>query len=84
MKAEQLFREEAKLPEGGRADGGAGSAGMFEELLLFNVADGDAARYLQEYDRLAAWVDCSLDLYKARVCPVICSCCRSCGPKNAC
>jgi len=70
-RAEQLFREEAKLPEGARADGGAAAAGMFEELLLFNVADGDAARYLQEYDRLAAWVDSSLDLYKSELSRVL-------------
>ncbi len=66
LKAEQEFREEAKLPDGSRADGAGGGAGMFEDLLLFNVADGDAGRYLQEYERLSAWVDCSLDQYKVR------------------
>ena len=37
---------------------------MFEDLLLFNIADGDTKRFLEEFDRLASWVDNSLDLYK--------------------
>lgn len=37
---------------------------MFQDLLLFNVADGDTRRFLEEFDRLAAWVDNSLDMYK--------------------
>ncbi len=38
--------------------------GVFEDLLLFNVADGNTRRFLEEFDRLAAWVDGSLELYK--------------------
>jgi hypothetical protein len=37
---------------------------MFQDLLLFNVADGDTRRFLEEFDRLTAWVDNSLDMYK--------------------
>lgn len=40
---------------------------MFQDLLLFNVADGDTRRFLEEFDRLAAWVDSSLDMYKVRL-----------------
>ena len=39
---------------------------MFQDLLLFNVADGDTQRFLEEFDRLTAWVDNSLDMYKVR------------------
>jgi hypothetical protein len=39
---------------------------MFQDLLLFNVADGDTRRFLEEFDRLTAWVDNSLDMYKVR------------------
>ena len=46
---------------------------MFQDLLLFNVADGDTRRFLQEFDRLTAWVDNSLDMYKVRqLSPVRC------------
>lgn len=39
---------------------------MFQDLLLFNVADGDTRRFSEEFDRLTAWVDNSLDMYKVR------------------
>ena len=39
---------------------------MFQDLLLFNVADGDTRRFLEEFDRLTAWVDNCLDMYKVR------------------
>lgn len=42
----------------------AAEVSMFDELLLFSVADGDASRFVHEYHSLAAWVDASLDLYK--------------------
>jgi WD40 associated region in TFIID subunit, NTD2 domain len=59
---------------------------MFQDLLLFNVADGDTRRFLEEFDRLAAWVDQSLDMYKvmqlhafrctmhACLCCIVCCC----------
>ena len=61
--AERLFREEAKLT-GEPGMGGVPESGVFEDLLLFNVADGNAKRFLDEFDCLAAWIDQSLDLYK--------------------
>lgn len=66
-KAENIFREEAKVPEGISMDIAA-EVSMFDELLLFSVADGDSSRFVHEYHSLAAWVDASLDLYKA--CPL--------------
>lgn len=41
---------------------------MFQDLLLFNVAEGDTRRFLEEFDRLAAWIDNSLDMYKVCEC----------------
>lgn len=40
--------------------------GVIENLLFSTVADGDLAAYVHAYDRLAAWVDSSLDLYRVR------------------
>lgn len=40
-----------------------------EEGILFATAgEGDPACLVQAFDRLAAWVDHSLDLYKVREC----------------
>ena len=63
--AERLFREEAKLT-GEPGLGGVSESSVFEDLLLFNVADGNAKRFLEEFDSLAAWIDQSLDVYKVR------------------
>ncbi len=63
--AERLFREEANLMSD-TAAGTPADPGVFQDLVLFNVAGGDARRFLEEYDRLAAWIDNSLDLYKVQ------------------
>ena len=38
--------------------------GVVENLLFSTAAEGDPAAYAAAYDRLAAWVDSSLDLYR--------------------
>lgn len=47
---------------GGRA--GGGRTGVEEGLLFATAAGGDPAELVAAFDRLAAWVDRSLDLYK--------------------
>lgn len=70
MKAESMFREEAKLPDNESIDVTA-DLSIFDELLFFSVANGDPSRYVQEYDCLAAWVDASLDLYKGELSQIL-------------
>ena len=38
--------------------------GVIENLLFNTEAEGKPAAYLQAFDRLATWVDNSLDLYR--------------------
>lgn len=38
--------------------------GIVEDLLLYLVADNDPEQYVKAFDRLASWVDHSLDLYQ--------------------
>lgn len=38
--------------------------GVVENLLFSTEAEGEPAAYVAGYDRLAAWVDASLDLYR--------------------
>lgn len=64
--AERLFREEANLMGDSVAEPPA-DPGVFQDLVLFNVADGDTRRFVEEFDRLAAWIDSSLDLYKVQL-----------------
>lgn len=76
MNAERIFRQEAASLKEGPPDmplTGAEERAVFEDVLLYNVADGDPERYTQEFDRLAAWADNSLDMYKVR-----------CGVSNVC
>lgn len=53
---------------GGRRGGGAAgeSDGVVEGLLFATAADGDPEELVAAFDRLAAWVDNSLDIYKVR------------------
>lgn len=44
----------------------AGGDGVVEGLLFATAGEGDPAELVQAFDRLAAWVDRSLDLYKVR------------------
>ena len=41
---------------------------LFEDVLLYNVSEGDPERYIEEFDRLATWADNSLDMYKVCCC----------------
>jgi len=43
---------------------GSEERAVFEDVLLYNVADGDPERYVNEFGTLAAWSDSSLDMYK--------------------
>ena len=38
--------------------------GIVEDLIFYLVADNDPEQYVVAYDRLAAWVDNSLDIYQ--------------------
>lgn len=67
--AERLFREEAKLAGDVAAE--PTDPNMFQDLLLFNVAEGDTRRFLEEFDRLAAWIDNSLDMYRGEMSKVL-------------
>jgi WD40 associated region in TFIID subunit, NTD2 domain len=40
--------------------------GVRENVLFHVVAANDAGRYKEEFDRLARWVDNSLDLYRVQ------------------
>ncbi len=42
---------------------------LVADLLFYLVADNDAAAAARSFDRLAAWVDASLDMYRARAAP---------------
>lgn len=44
--------------------GRGGEEGVVEGLLFATSAEGDPAELVAAFDRLAAWVDNSLDLYK--------------------
>jgi len=43
--------------------------GLVADLLFYLVADNDAAAAARSFDRLAAWADASLDMYRARAGP---------------
>ncbi len=53
---------------GGRRGSGAPgeSDGVVEGLLFATAADGDPEELVAAFDRLAAWVDNSLEIYKVR------------------
>lgn len=54
---------------GGRRGSAAGeSDGVVEGLLFATAADGDPEELVAAFDRLAAWVDNSLDIYKVHCC----------------
>ena len=40
--------------------------GLVSDLLFYLVAEGDAGHCAKSFDRLAAWVDTSLDMYRVR------------------
>lgn len=40
--------------------------GLVSDLLFYLVAEGDSAHLAKSFDRLAAWVDTSLDMYRVR------------------
>ena len=48
------------------------ASGIVEDLLYFLTADDDPSRYALGFDRLATWVDNSLDQYKVPH-PVTCA-----------
>ena len=68
MNAERIFRQEAaSLQAEPAADmplSGGEERAVFEDVLLYNVSEGDPERYIHEFDRLATWADNSLDIYK--------------------
>ena len=81
---EAFKKEAASLATGPEAPPFSGSEerAVFEDVLLYNVADGDPERYVNEFGTLAAWADSSLDMYKVRVRqrpaqPVPCISCQS-------
>ena len=41
--------------------------GLVSDLLFYLVAEGDAGHCAKSFDRLAAWVDTSLDMYRVRL-----------------
>lgn len=44
--------------------------GLIRDLIYYMTAEEDPGRYAKSFDRLATWVDNSLDQYKARAaCP---------------
>lgn len=43
--------------------------GLVSDLLFYLVAEGDAGHCAKSFDRLAAWVDTSLDMYRVRFAP---------------
>ena len=65
---EAFKKEAASLATGPEAPPFTGSEerAVFEDVLLYNVADGDPERYVNEFGTLAAWADSSLDMYKVR------------------
>ena len=66
--AVEAFKKEAlslaTAPGAPPAFTGAEERGVFEDVLLYNVANGDPERYVNEFGTLAAWADSSLDMYK--------------------
>lgn len=44
------------------------TTGVASDLLFFLAADGQAPHYVTSFDRLAAWVDNSLDQYRVSLC----------------
>ncbi len=66
--AVEAFKKEAlslaTAPGAPPAFTGAEERAVFEDVLLYNVANGDPERYVNEFGTLAAWADSSLDNYK--------------------
>lgn len=66
-QAEQIFKQESHLQEEEemalvhQLDT---EQGIVQNLLFYNAADNDPEQYLVSFDRLAAWVDNSLDMFK--------------------
>ncbi len=53
--------------------------GVIENLLFSTAAEGEPTAYLQAFDRLAAWVDNSLDLYRVGRGSLCVNCRRTCS-----
>ena len=71
----EAFRKEAlslaTAPGAPPAFTGAEERAVFEDVLLYNVADSDPERYINEFGTLAAWADSSLDMYKVCYGPAV-------------
>ncbi|KAK9828987.1 hypothetical protein WJX72_003246 [[Myrmecia] bisecta] len=69
LQAQRAFEHESRMNDGTAAAQAQQMAlepekGFVEDLLFYITADNDTAQYVSSFDKLAAWVDHSLDLYR--------------------